>query len=62
MPWRASFSPALLSLPLADDAAVQFLILALAGAPPGVSGLSFGKSPDQLKTKVILGGAKEGGC
>ena len=27
-----------------------------------VSGLSFSKSPDQLKTKVILGGAKEGGC
>ena len=58
MPWRASSSPALLSLPLADAAAaVQFLILARAGAPPGVSGLSLGKSPDQLKSKVILGGA-----
>lgn len=51
---------ALPSFPHPSDAAaagVQFLILARAGAPPGVSaGLSFGKSPDQLKTQVILEG------
>ena len=35
-------------------AAVQkFLILAPAGSSPTLSGLSFGKSPDQLKSKVI---------
>ena len=38
----------------AAAAAVQkFLILAPAGSSPTLSGLSFGKSPDQLKSKVI---------
>ena len=60
MPCPASSSPVQLSLPpfwccCCFWCTAAFLILAYAGAQPGVSaGLSFGKLPDQLKTKVIL--------